>query len=131
MNLPACLIDSRIQRGEFSGHGLQRDRHLHFGDRSDTFEVAGKNGLRQCSDSGQGRDIPTDNALVVRLMLGKFTLAGHSFFAHSRAVAHASKSNILDACHSIRNRYRHAALAIEFPNGRLPCGLYRNIRCTG
>ena len=45
------LIDSRIQRGGFSGHGLLRDRNFAFRDRSDAFDVAGKNGLRQCGDA--------------------------------------------------------------------------------
>jgi len=72
---------------------------LHFRDRSDTFEDAGKNGLRQCGDAGHGRDIPVDSAPVVRLMLGKFTLAGHPFFAHWTQEPMPQKSNILDACH--------------------------------
>src|SRR6056297_313829 len=51
-----------------------------------------------------GRDIPVDSAPVVRLMAGKFTLAGHPFFAHWTQEPMPQKSNILDACHSIPRR---------------------------
>ena len=67
---------------DFLGMGSCAIVILHFRDRSDTLEVAGKSGLRQRGDVGQGRDIPADSAPVVRLMLGKFTLAGHPFFSH-------------------------------------------------
>ena|SRR6056297_3442305 len=77
---------------------------FHFRYRSDPLEVAGKNGLRQCRDAGQGRDIPADSAPVVRLMLGKFTLAGIRFSRHWRQEPMAQTSNILEGCHSISRR---------------------------
>jgi len=46
-----------------------------------------------------GRDIPVDSAPVVRLMPGKFTLAGHPFFAHWTQEPMPQKSNILEGCH--------------------------------
>src|SRR6056297_4315426 len=51
-----------------------------------------------------GRDIPVDSAPVVRLMAGKFTLAGHPFFAHWTQEPMPQKSNILEGCHSIPRR---------------------------
>jgi len=51
-----------------------------------------------------GRDIPVDSAPVVRLMPGKFTLAGHPFFAHWTQEPMPQKSNILEGCHSIPRR---------------------------
>ncbi|TWT51906.1 hypothetical protein CA85_51490 [Allorhodopirellula solitaria] len=58
-----------------------------------------KTDWRQCGDAGLGRNIPVDRAPMVRLMLGKFTLAGHPFFAHWTQEPMPQKSNILDACH--------------------------------
>ena len=75
---------------DFLGMGSCAIVILHFGDRSEPFEVAGKTDSGGCRDAGQGRDIPVDCAPVVRLMPGKFTLAGHPFFAHwTDAGAHA------------------------------------------
>src|SRR6056297_3409857 len=50
------------------------------------------------------RDIPVDSAPVVRLMPGKFTLAGHPVFTHWTQEPMPQKSNILEGCHSIPRR---------------------------